>query len=572
MKRLFALLVFVFSIVSAVAQPQGAEKIDTLALARIKDEGLNNSRVMEFLEQLCDSYGPRLAWSPEYKRSADWAARKLRDLGLENVHFDRWAPLGKGWSLKNFSAMVTSPVRFPVVAYPAAWSPGFSEKDAEVVYLDVKTEADFAKYKGKLKGKYVLISDLLEVKAHWDPQALRLADSALLKMANADLGRPRRGGRRTPFARFRTMPPDSALMAMREIDPTVDSATFISRLLEMRVGPMKLAFCQDEDALAAVTAGRGDGGNLLVQGASVPQSGPPVPPGPGAPPRKNIYDADAPEVIPQVVFASEQYDRIARMARRGEKVRLEMELEVATAKADSGFNIIGEIPGTDLKNEIVMIGGHFDSWHGGTGATDDGTGVAACYEAMRILKVLGDKYGLHPRRTIRIGLWGAEEEGLIGSREYVSEVFGKREAGEGGGMFGGGGGEVKKGPEYDNFSAYFNHDNGSGRLRGVYLQGNEAARSIFRSWFSAYNDPTAQTISIQNTGGTDHQSFDGINLPGFQFIQDPLEYDSRTHHYTGDVFERVIPDDMKQASTVIAFFAYTAATRDAKFPRKPERP
>jgi carboxypeptidase Q len=569
MKRFIPILSLLVPMFMVSAQPQGSEKIDTVALNHIKDEGLTNSKVMDFLEQLCDSYGPRLAWSPEYKRSGDWAAKKLRDMGLENVRFDRWAPLGKGWSLRNFSAMVTSPVRFPVVAYPAAWSPGFSEKETDVVYLDVKNESDFEKYKGKLKGKYVLISEPVEVKAHWDPQAQRLADSLLLKMANADVQRQRRG-RRTPFARFRTMSPDSALAAMREIDPSVDSASFVARLMEMRVAPKKLAFCQDEDALAAISGGRGDGGSILVQSASIPSSAPPAPNAP----RVNIYDANAPDVIPQVVFSSEQYNRLVRMIKRGERVRLEMELDVATTKADSGFNIIGEIPGTDLKNEIVMMGGHFDSWHGGTGATDDGTGVAACVEAMRILKVMIDKYGLHPRRTIRIGLWGAEEEGLIGSREYVSEVFGRREGGEGGGPFGGGGGggELKKGPEYENLSAYFNHDNGGGRLRGIYLQGNEAARPIFRSWLSAFNDPTAQTITIQNTGGTDHQSFDGVNLPGFQFIQDPMEYDARTHHYTSDVYERVMPEDMKQAATLIAFFAYNAATRDAKFPRKPERP
>jgi Zn-dependent M28 family amino/carboxypeptidase len=246
-----------------------------------------------------------------------------------------------------------------------------------------------------------------------------------------------------------------------------------------------------------------------------------------------------------------------------------MNLEVAMTKADSGFDIIGEIPGTDLKDEVVMIGAHFDSWHSGTGATDNGTGSAACMEAMRILETVMKNDGLKLRRTIRIGLWGSEEEGLIGSREYVSAIFGKRAGDTGGGLPGGGGGELKTTPEYDKLSVYFNHDNGSGRIRGIYLQGNEAARPIFRSWFTAFGDPTAQTITIQNTGGTDHQSFDGIGLPGFQFIQDPLEYDSRTHHYNMDVYERAQEPDMTQAATIIAVFAYTAANRDAKFPRKP---
>jgi carboxypeptidase Q len=246
-------------------------------------------------------------------------------------------------------------------------------------------------------------------------------------------------------------------------------------------------------------------------------------------------------------------------------------LDVATTKADSGFNIIGEIPGTDLKDEVVMIGGHFDSWHAGTGATDDATGSTACMEAMRILQKMVKENVFKPRRTIRIGLWGGEEQGLLGSRGYVAAHYGKRESADGGmaAMFGGGGGTLKTLPDYEKFSVYFNHDNGSGRLRGIYLQGNDAARPIFRSWFRMYDDPTAQTITIQNTGGTDHQSFDGIGLPGFQFIQDPLDYDTRTHHYNTDVYERVQPEDMKQAATIIATFAAQAANRDAKFPRKP---
>jgi hypothetical protein len=358
---------------------------------------------------------------------------------------------------------------------------------------------------------------------------------------------------------------DSMFVIMRQFAPDVDSATVIQRWQEMQVNPRKLEFAQKEGALAAITEGRGDGGTLLVQSATVPQSA-------DIPFNQRIspYDPKAPEIIPQVVFATEHYNRIVRMLRMGEKVKLDMNLEVATTKADSGFNIIGEIPGTDLKDEIVMIGAHFDSWHSGTGATDNGTGSAACMEAMRILETVMKNSGLKPRRTIRIGLWGSEEEGLIGSREYVSAEFGKREADAGGGPpGGGGGGELKTTPEYDKLSVYFNHDNGSGRVRGIYLQGNEAARPVFRSWLTAYGDPTAQTITIQNTGGTDHQSFDGIGLPGFQFIQDPLEYDSRTHHYNMDVYERAQEPDMKQAATIIAVFAYTAANRDGKFPRKP---
>jgi hypothetical protein len=556
-------IIVLLSLASGYALAQmPREKVDTTAVARIKDEGLKNSHVMEILSTLSDVYGPRLGWSPEFRRAADWAGKELKGWGLQNVHYQHWAPLGKGWTLKNFYAMVRTPVPFPVIAYPAAWSPGIDETEADVVYLDVKKVEDFDVFKGKLKGKYVLLSPPVELKPHFEPQGLRLADSVLLKMANADFQPGRRGGRRG-FGRIPTL--DSMFVVMRQFAPDVDSATVIQRWQEMQVNPRKLEFAQKEGAVAAITEGRGDGGTLLVQSATVPQS-PDIP----FNQRVSPYDPKAPEIIPQVVFATEHYNRIVRMLRMGEKVKLDMNLEVATTKADSGFNIIGEIPGTDLKDEIVMIGAHFDSWHSGTGATDNGTGSAACMEAMRILETVMKSSGLKPRRTIRIGLWGSEEEGLIGSREYVSAVFGKREADPGGGFpGGGGGGELKTTPEYDKLSVYLNHDNGSGRVRGIYLQGNEAARPIFRSWLTAYGDPTAQTITIQNTGGTDHQSFDGIGLPGFQFIQDPLEYDSRTHHYNMDVYDRAQEPDMKQAATIIAVFAYTAANRDAKFPRKP---
>jgi hypothetical protein len=538
------------------------EKVDTAAVARIKEEGLKNSHVMEILSTLSDVYGPRLGWSPEFKRAADWAGKELKGWGLQNVHYQHWAPLGKGWSLKNFYAMVKTPVPYPVIAYPAAWSPGVDETEAEVVYLDVKKPGDFDAYKGKLKGKYVLLSTPADLKPHFEPLGVRRDDSALLEMANADVQSVRRGGRLGLFERVPTL--DSMFTLMRQFAPDVDSATVIQRWQEMQVNPRKLEFAQNEGALAAITGGRGDGGTLLVQSATVPQSA-------DVPFNQRIspYDPKAPEIIPQIVFASEHYNRIVRMLRMGEKVRLDMNLEVAMTKADSGFDIIGEIPGTDLKDEVVMIGAHFDSWHSGTGATDNGTGSAACMEAMRILETVMKNDGLKLRRTIRIGLWGSEEEGLIGSREYVSAIFGKRAGDTGGGLPGGGGGELKTTPEYDKLSVYFNHDNGSGRIRGIYLQGNEAARPIFRSWFTAFGDPTAQTITIQNTGGTDHQSFDGIGLPGFQFIQDPLEYDSRTHHYNMDVYERAQEPDMTQAATIIAVFAYTAANRDAKFPRKP---
>jgi hypothetical protein len=545
----------------------GGERIDTAAAAKIKEEGLKRSQVMDLISTLCDVQGPRLTWSPEYRQAAKWAEKKLAEFGLANVHEENWAPLGKGWSLKEFSASVTTPHPFPLIAYPSAWSPGVNDKEADVVFLDVKSMEDFTKYTGKLKNKFVLISNPQDVRAPFEALARRTADSLLLRMANADAqGGRRRGGLRGPFPRIVPANFDSLLQAVRQISPNIDSATVAQMIADRTVGPRKLQFVQEQGALAVLTAGRGDGGLLFVQQATVPQ-----PPDVPFNQRVSAYDADAPKILPQIVVAAEHYNRMVRMIQKGERVRVKVLLDVETTKADSGFNIIAEIPGTDLKDEIVMIGGHFDSWHGGTGATDDATGSAACMEAMRILQKMVKEYGFKPRRTIRIGLWGGEEQGLIGSAAYVTAHFGKMETDATapmGGMFGGGG-TLKTLPDHEKFSVYFNHDNGSGRLRGIYLQGNEAARQIFRTWLRVYDDPTAQTVSAQNTGGTDHQSFDRVNLPGFQFIQDPLDYETRTHHSNMDVYERVQPEDMKQAATIIATFAYQAAMRDAQFPRKP---
>jgi carboxypeptidase Q len=550
------------------------ERIDTAVVAKIKAEGLANSQIMDLLSSLCDVYSPRLAWSPEYKRGADWVVKKLGDWRINTVYYDRWAPMGKGWTLKNFSAMVTTPVPYPVIAFPLAWSAALKEKNAEVIYLEAKTPDDLAKYKGKLKGKFVLISDPMEVKPHFEASATRLADSTLLRMANADMQGGRRGRRGPGFIRPNVQNIDSAIAAAAAMFPGADTAAIRRRFMEMRLGPMKLNLAATEGALAVLTASSSDDGTVLAQSASLPRGS-----DESAAPRLSVYDPKAPDTVPQVVVAAEHYNRMIRMLGKGEKVHLEMEIDAVFSKPDSGFNIIAEIPGSDLKDEVVMLGAHFDTWHAGTGATDNNTGTATCLEAMRILRVLSEKYGFKPRRTIRMGLWGAEEEGLIGSREYVSEVFGKRDTagrGEGApggfGGFGGPAGPVIKTPAFDKLSVYFNHDNGSGRVRGIYLQGDEAARPIFRSWLTAYNDPTAQTITIQNTGGTDHQSFDGIGLPGFQFIQDPLDYDSRTHHYNMDVYERIVPDDMKQAASIMALFVYHAANRDEKFPRKPSGP
>lgn len=539
-RRLTTLLIILFFSISVAPAYLVSEKVDTVAVARIKDEGLNRSQVMEILSYLTDVYGPRLTWSPEYREAARWAEGKLKEWGLEDVHEDRFAPVGKGWTLKKFSANVLFPRAFPLIAYPKAWSPATKGTiRGPLVHLEAKTEEELSSYKGKLKNAFVLMSDPRDVGAHWSAQATRLDDSSLLNLANA--GEP--GGRER---------------GMR------DSAAVSRFVKAMQLNAKKVEFCAQEGVAVLLDAGRGDGGTVFVQQASVPRAPSNLS---DISPRMNAYDPDAPKILPQVSLAAEHYNRIVRMIQRGQKVQMEMNIEVEWTKPDSGFSVIAEIPGTDLKDEVVMIGAHFDSWQAATGATDNATGSAVCMEAVRILQTLGMK----PRRTIRIGLWGGEEQGLFGSREYVKKHLGDRDGDALQVMMGrSSGGQLKPKAGYKTFSAYFNNDNGTGKVRGVYLQGNEEVRPIFREWLAALGDPTAQTLSLSNTGGTDHLPFDAIGLPGFQFIQDPIEYSTRTHHSNMDYYERAQEEDLKQASIVMALFAYNAAMRDAKIPRKAE--
>jgi len=530
MKSLWQIIALLL-VASAFAAGQSAqEKVDSAANAQIRDEGMNRSQVMEILSYLTDVYGPRLTGSPGYIKAAEWAKGKLTSFGVENSHLEPWGFKGKGWTLKKYSANVISSQNFPLISYPKAWSPNV-EATGELLFLDAKTDSALNLYKGKLKGKYVLLSDPREIKAHFDPEATRDADSSLLKMANAE----------NPRDQF------SLRQMMRNQSPEAKMRALVSY--------HKLEMATKEGALGILTMSGGDGGNVYVQQASVPAH-------PDTPftARVSAYEKGAPKIVPQFAVGAEHYNRLVRMIQKGEHPKLDIELDAAFNNADSVSNIIGEIPGSDLKDEIVMIGAHFDSWHGGTGATDNGTGSAVCMEAMRILKALK----LQPRRTIRIGLWGGEEQGLLGSSEYVKAHFGERK-----GQQFEPGGEVTYKPESDKFSAYFNNDNGSGKVRGVYMETNEAARPIFRAWLAPFKDLGASTLTLQRTGGTDHQSFDRINLPAFQFIQDELEYGTRTHHSTMDVWDRAQSDDLKQAAVLMAAFAYDAAMRDAKFPRKP---
>lgn len=522
-------------------------------IERIKDEGMNRSQVMQTLSYLSDVIGPRLTASPNMKRANEWTREQLTKWGLQNAHLEAWGPFGRGWSLKRFSAQVIEPQAIPLIAYPKAWSPGTEGLlTADVVYLDARNEAELEKFKGQLKGKIVLTAPMRDVAAHFEPLGTRRDEKNLLALADAP--EPRPGGGRGNF----------------QGNPAQRAAA--------QFAGAKLRFFQQEGAAMLIDPSRGDGGTLFVQSASVP---PPVPdPNATTQPRTTpVYDKSAPKVTPQMVLAIEQYNRIARMLQAGEPVKMTVDLAVAFQDVDPmSYNTIAEIPGTDLKDEIVMLGGHMDSWHSGTGATDNAAGVSVAMEAVRIIQALG----LKPRRTIRIALWSGEEQGLLGSRAYVAEHFGSMQnpapsqaPATGGGTGNGNANTAQSTPllmkkaEYDKLSAYFNLDNGTGRVRGVYLQGNEAVRSLFRQWLMPFRDMSATTLSIANTGGTDHLSFDSIGLPGFQFIQDEIEYDTRTHHSNQDVFDRIQADDMKQAATIMAAFVYNAAMMEQRVPKKP---
>jgi carboxypeptidase Q len=565
-RRQFAALLLLFTLtipyVAFGQQPQGQQQtaVDPNdPIVKIRDEGLNRSQVMQTLSYLSDVIGPRLTASPGMKRANEWTRDTLTKWGLQNAHLESWGPFGRGWTLKRFSAQVTEPLSFPLIAYPKAWSPGTNGPvSAEVVYFDAKDEADMARFKGQLKGKIVLTAAMREVKAHFDAQGKRLDEKSLLALANAPMPRPGggRGGNRADF------------------------------LAAAQLAAKKSQFLMEEGAAVLVDGARGDGGTIFVQSASVPQpisQGAPAP-GANAPRRFSPYEKDA-KMAPQVSIAVEHYNRIVRMLQAGEKVKMEVDLAVQYQDQDlNGYNTIAEIPGTDpqLKDEIVMLGGHMDSWHAGTGATDNGAGVAVGMEAVRIIQALG----LKPRRTIRIALWSGEEQGLLGSRAYVAKHFGKMETpttttsatpANGGSASGNGtaAGTTTSGPvlvkmaDYDKLAGYFNLDNGTGKIRGVYLQGNDAVAGLFRQWLAPFKDLGAETLSLSNTGGTDHLAFDAIGLAGFQFIQDEIEYDTRTHHSNMDVFDRIQGDDMKQAATIMAAFVYQTAMRDEKLPRKP---
>lgn len=509
-------------LLAAVIAPLAAqEKVDVATIEKIKAEAMNHSQVMDIMSWMTDVYGPRLAWSPNLTKAGNWAVTTMKGWGLSNVALEPWStPAGMGWENQRFTFVSTAPNFFQVTAAPRAWSAGTKGKvTGGVIIVPVDTamtlESFKAKYGPMMKGKFMLLTQPNGLPSQrFTPDAVRLTDESLAQMAAAAppaVGGGRGAGGRGGFGG-----------GVRPFNVTTDTAA--------------LRFMERQGVAGVLMMARGGDGTLFTDNGA-------------------RRDLTAPQV-PMVHVAYESYGRIWRMAEKKIPVQLELDMQNKFYPADStSFNVIAEIPGTDpaLKDEVVLIGGHFDSWHAGTGATDNGAGSATMMEAMRILKALD----LKPRRTIRIGLWTSEEQGLMGSRAYTAAHYATRDSSG-----------MKFLAEHAKFAAYFNVDNGGGKIRGVYLQGNAAVGPIFTAWMAPFHADGMQTVTISNTGGTDHQSFDAAGLPGFQFIQDGLDYGSRTHHSNQDVYEKIQPEDMKWNSAVLAAFAWQAAQRDEKLPRK----
>ena len=496
----------------AVFLAQASFAQDANITQKIKDEGLTKSKVMETAFYLTDVSGPRLSNSPGLERAEKWAVDQLKSYGLQNVKLEPWGKFGKGWEIEKYYAAFTSPYYHNIIASPKAWTPSTNGLiKTDVFLMKADSLPDLAQFKGKLKGKIVLMPTTAVLNTTFKADGNRYTEEELTAMAAPPVanGAPR-GGQRDPAA--------------------------LARLTKLREFRTQLsAFLKEEGVALILTYARGMHGTFFTSnGAS--------------------YAENAPSVLPELEVSSEDFLRMQRLLMAGIKVEMEADIKTKFFDKDlQGYNVIGEIPGTDpkLKDEVVMLGGHLDSWHAATGATDNAAGCAVMMEAVRIIKVLG----LKPKRTIRIALWSSEEQGLYGSRGYVAQHFGDRAT------------MVLK-PEHEKISAYYNLDNGSGKIRGIYLQGNEAAGPIFKEWLKPFADLGATTVTIRNTGGTDHQSFDALGIPGFQFIQDGLEYNTRTHHTNEDTYDRLIADDLKQAATILASFVYNTSERAEKIPRK----
>jgi len=506
---------------AALVYTQNAGTPDYAMYSRIRDEGLNHSQALDHVSWLADVYGPRLQGSPAMRQAGDWVMKTLTSWGLSSVHQEKW-PFGKGWGLVRFNGHMIEPQVMPLIGVPRSWTPGTSGPvTADVVAVSIRSDADFEKYRGKLAGKIVLTQAVREVKMLEGIVVQRWND-ALLKEAMT-----------TPI------PAPAPAAAAGGRGPT------LAERIQQFLLDEHVAAAFDRGSDASIVPGdnqmswrtqRTDGGTVF------PSAGGPR------------DAANAGKVVPAITLAVEHYNRMMRILEKGVPVRVE--LDVKTRFFDetepNGFNVLADLPGSDPSGEFVLLGAHLDSVGAGTGATDNAAGTAVMMEAMRILKTVGAR----PRRTIRLGLWGGEEEGLLGSKAYVASHLADVKT-------------MALKPEHQKLSAYYNLDNGTGRIHGVWMQGNLAIVPIFDAWIKPLRDLEVTTLTPQSVRGSDYLSFDEAGIPAFQFMQDRLEYNSRTHHSNMDVADRVQRDELVQMAVVVATFAYNTAMLEEKLPRKP---
>ncbi|MDE0878695.1 MAG: M20/M25/M40 family metallo-hydrolase [Sphingomonas bacterium] len=510
--------------ITVAAAPIAAQ--DRGAVNQIIDQGTNHSQVMTTAQHLSDVIGPRLTNSPAMRRAEAWTMAKFSEWGLKNVHREGFA-FGRGWSVNRSSVRMVTPRSVQLTAIPVAWTPGTNGTvTAPVIVAPMKRESDFAKYRGQLAGKVVMVSFPEAASDPTDPAFKRLTGEDLAKLDT-----------------FRQPSYDP-----EEIDRRSKRLDFAKKLD---------GFLKSEGAVAVATMAYRDG--KLVSGEGY------------------LFGTDETASLPAVQIAQEDYLRLARLAKSGTAPTLEITSDVSFDDSDpQAYNIIAEIPGTDPRAGYVMAGAHLDSWVAGDGSADNGAGSAEIMEAARILSATG----VRPRRTIRFALWAGEEQGILGSMAYVEKHLAHRGP-MGGGATDVGGNGMQRYYGYTNrwpitplagfndLAAYFNIDNGSGKLRGLYAEGNPAVVPIFRDWLSPFASMGASTVVMRPTGGTDHVFMQSVGVPGFQFIQDPLDYGSRVHHSGIDTFDHLKADDMRQGSMILASVLLSAANADKPLPRPP---
>jgi carboxypeptidase Q len=522
---------------SQMQQP-ATESIDLNAYNAIREEELQHSHVLDYAGGLMDGIGPRLTGSPNMEKANAWTRDQLTKMGCVNAHLEDWGEFGMGWQQLSTSVRMTEPDTAIFVAQATPWSPSTNGPlTAQATVVVINEEGDIAKYKGKLSGKIVFLGAMRDVPVPEKPLFERYSEKDLK---------------------------DLETLPVTGVD--ADTQMRLERYLKRaKLSRLVLPFLTEEKVAGVVVPSR-DGENGGGTGIIFDDN--------GAALGRTPYKKETAVPFPVVVTQIENYGRVFRLLENHVPVSVEMNVATKfTGDHEHGFDTVAEIPGTDprLKDEVVMVGGHLDSWIAGTGATDNGAGSIVAMEVMRILNALKIK----PRRTVRIALWSGEEEGLFGSKGYATQHFGsaplstapdqmqmpefmRKVAGP-----------LELKPEQKMISAYFNVDNGTGKARGIYTQGNSAVDGIFEQWMAPLRDLGVTAITNRNTGGTDHLSFDAVGIPGFQFIQDPMDYDSRTHHSNMDTYERLQPADLKQLAVVEAIFVYNAAMRDKMIPRKP---